>query len=132
MQGDLKEEKCEAGRVGQDPQKFPSTSLPPSPAGKLTAPPAEHPALPAGRRGEDARWRAQVGSAPPHALPLPFHAASNRGRSDIYGVKMTISGCPGTPMQSVSNLAGWEFPCSRPPVEALFQISTAGEACDFT
>lgn len=40
--------------------------------------------------------------------------------------------CPGTAMQSVSNLAGWEFPFSGLPVEALFQISTAGEACDFT
>lgn len=39
----------------------------------------------------------------------------------------TVSRGTGTAVQSVSDLAGWEFPFSGLPVGALFQISTAGK-----
>lgn len=81
-----------------------------------------------GRAGR--RRGPQVGALPSTLGPAP--ATNKPGRADIYRIKMRISGRPGMAKQSVSNLAGWEFPFSGLPVEALFQISIAGEACDFT
>jgi hypothetical protein len=117
-----------------------SSEVPPAPASSyarnLTYAPTKHPMVPAlvvRTRGKDPEEELRRWARSPRRPPTPAsRTASNPVRSDIYRVKMTISGCPGTPMQSVSNLAGWEFPYSRLPVEALFQISTAGEACDFT
>lgn len=98
---------------------------------------AGKPPWPSGPAGGDG-WEPGEGLAVLHGPPTPrrpapaSRATGNLGRSDIYRRKMTVTPRPGTAVQSVSNLAGWEFPFSGLPVEALFQISTAGEACDFT
>lgn len=62
-------------------------------------------------------------------LPCPPPPAPGTGdaMARLLLRETAVSRGPGTAVQSVSDLAGWEFPFSGLPVGALFQISTAGK-----